>query len=306
MKSILVLLLSMLSCSSLWAQEVNQVEVLEPGSLAQILEERGLTTAEQLSISGGLNTQDIRTIRHLCGGHDEMPEDEVYTETLRVLDLSEADIVEGDKAEYYYYDAMGTISPNRYINAPNQISWYMFANTTSLEELTLPRSVEVIQAAAFIHSSIRKVYIGSSTHTIRKYAFFDCPELEFVGIPSSAQKVDVCSFSQCPSLTLVKCDATIPPQAVDEEAELLGSTHNPDMSQCVLLVPEGCHVAYAGAEFWRDFKSVVEETTAVRPIQLPVSSEEWVMGVDGIRKDKRHQGVKIVRTSDGRYVKRAR
>lgn len=275
--------------------------VSQAGTLAQLLDELGLKDARQLTISGPLNSQDIRTIRHLCGGHDEDPRGEVYQETLQVLDLSDAHIVEGEKNVFYYNDLQGEISPNRYINVKNQIGWYMFANTTSLEEVTLPRSVEIIQAAAFIHSRVQRVYISEGTQTVRKYAFSDCPQLEFVGIASSVNELDVCTFSQCPSLSVVRCEATTPPRANEDPAD---DTTSSDMSQCELIVPAGCSGLYSTADFWKNFKTVTEETSAIEHISnTSATAADAVYGIDGSRRDGISRGLNIIKRQDGSSIK---
>lgn len=256
------------------AQDELVVEVSEAGSLGKLLTERGLSSASNLTVKGQINSADIRTLRHLCGGHDENPEatNEEYTSTLRVLNLENADIVAG--GGNYYYDKFVEISHNRYTTVEGEIGWYMFANTSSLEEVILPKSVKQIWSAAFYKSGVKKVVIGENTQKVGMYAFADCFNLEQVTSLSSA-----------------------PPVLVDEAGDM------PDMSSCELVVPNGSADAYLAADFWKGFK-VVHEVSSIGESPLSQSSTvEAVYSISGVRSTSGLRGIKIVKLSDGRVVK---
>lgn len=256
------------------AQDELVVEVSEAGSLGKLLTERGLSSASNLTVKGQINSADIRTLRHLCGGHDENPEatNEEYTSTLRVLNLENADIVAG--GGNYYYDKFVEISHNRYTAVEGEIGWYMFANTSSLEEVILPKSVKQIWSAAFYKSGVKKVVIGENTQKVGMYAFADCFNLEQVTSLSSA-----------------------PPVLVDEAGDM------PDMSSCELVVPNGSADAYLAADFWKGFK-VVHEVSSIGESPLSQSSTvEAVYSISGVRSTSGLRGIKIVKLSDGRVVK---
>lgn len=289
-------LFCLLSILVVKGQEQGTVEVVTAGTLQSLLEEKGLTSSEQLKLIGNLNGADIRTIRHLCGGHDEVSGVENIATTLRILDLSDARIVEG--GGNYYNDSMYELSPYRYITSPDVITWYMFAYCSSLEEVTLPKSVHSINAMAFYRSGVKTVNVSEGTVDISRWAYYGCSSLSTIILPSTVQFIDVCSFAECPALCKVISNSAVPPTASEAVAG-----DRADMSHCLLLVPAGSIDSYSSAFFWKDFESVGEIVTGIRQSKRGSVVNREVYDVAGRRIDMSHPGLKIIRQSDGNILK---
>ncbi|MCR4897820.1 MAG: leucine-rich repeat domain-containing protein [Acholeplasmatales bacterium] len=71
------------------------------------------------------------------------------------------------------------------------------------EELTIPSCATGINDFAFYEQNIRHVYLNSNLKQINSQAFYNCPLLEYVQIPSDSQleKIESLAFGECRSLT---------------------------------------------------------------------------------------------------------
>lgn len=249
MKKLFTLIIFGLPCLVM-AQE-NRVTLQEAGTLKQVLQELGLSDAEQLTIAGPINGDDIRTIRLMSGGYDfNKDETPAYTATLIKLDLRDADIIAGGGA--YYHDEEYPISSNSPRTWNNTMNKWMFENCSSLEEVICPNSVSMIFAEAFSHCSVKTVIVGEGTKSIHKYAFFECPNLEKVVFKGDEnQEMSSGLFERCFQLNEVVCASAYPPSVINEDDVA-------DVSQCDLVVPKGSLERYSAVDFWKNFRSIKE------------------------------------------------
>ena len=107
---------------------------------------------EELTLTGELNGTDIHYIRDMAGINMDKMETEFMptvnsrTRTqgkLKLLDLSDANIVEGGR-DYYRQTNDNNFTFNQLYTKANSISACMFAGCWKLEQLILPRSVSAI------------------------------------------------------------------------------------------------------------------------------------------------------------------
>ncbi len=138
------------------AATASALEVTLPaaGTLKEYISPEQQETVTELKISGDINGDDLRIIRHMIGAQVSSP-DGSYTEVdsgaCRVLDLADARIVSGGC--YAFRTIKNSNGSLRYLHylqpRADAIGYAMFIGS-KIEELTLPRSVK---------------YIGSETET---------------------------------------------------------------------------------------------------------------------------------------------
>ena len=85
---------------------------------------------------------------------------------------------------------------------------------------------------------------------IGEYAFFFCTHLTSVAIPNSVTSIGNSAFSKCSGLTSVTVLNPIP---VIISEDVFSNRIN-----VTLYVPKGSKEAYLAADYWKEFKEIVE------------------------------------------------
>lgn len=120
-----------------------------------------------------------------------------------------------------------------------------------LESLTIPGSVTSIGSYIFNGcTSLASVTIPSSITSIPIGAFMDCTSLTAITIPSSVTKISSDAFKRCNNLTFMKVDNVTPCTFY--------STSFTKRTNAVLSVPAGSKSSYEAADYWKDFKKIIE------------------------------------------------
>ena len=96
---------------------------------------------------------------------------------------------------------------------------------------------------------ITSVFIPNSVTNIGNSAFMGCDALTSVIIPSDVARIGVSAFS-CNNLTSVTAMMRVP---VD-----IGYSTFANRRDATLYVPAGCKAAYETADYWKEFKEIVE------------------------------------------------
>ena len=173
-----------------WCEEVSTYAngvafVANAGELSSIIPENEKHTITSLKIFGELNGTDIKFIREnmvKCYNRG--------TETfgaLKILDLSEATIVEGGDAYY-----------NSYTTQNNILGEYMFSQSATLENVVLPKNIKAIGDFALYYCDISDIVIPEGVETIGRYAFARLPDYRVhrsVSIPQSVTSIDKYAFA---------------------------------------------------------------------------------------------------------------
>lgn len=137
-------------------QTKRVIHVETAGTLSNYISKDEKYVIEELILSGDLNGTDIFFIRDMAGSIVDGKWDGHSEDTagkLRVLDLSDANIVEGGRS-YYNMRIMSSMEmfDTRY-TTKDAISSEMFAFCDKLKEIILPRSASSISSRAFISDS---------------------------------------------------------------------------------------------------------------------------------------------------------
>ena len=122
---------------------------------------------------------------------------------------------------------------------------------TGITSVNIPNSVKIIGYEAFLGcSSLTSVTIPNSVISIGQYAFQQCHGLTSVTIPSIVTSIGKDAFYDCSNLTSVTAMMEIPVS--------IGSTTFSNRQNATLYIPYGCKTAYEAADYWKEFKEIVE------------------------------------------------
>ena len=127
-----------------------------------------------------------------------------------------------------------------------------FKRCTGLESITFPSSLKSLGMTAFSGcSSLKSVTFPDGMETIGNGAFSLCSSLTEVSIPSSVTSIGMSAFGGgCTNLTTVKVDIKTPLPIAQY------TFYN--RKKATLYVPKGCKAAYQAADYWKEFKEIVE------------------------------------------------
>ena len=205
--------------------EPKIVEVAEAGTLSTFISVGEKNVIKDLTVIGDLNGTDIRFIREMAG---RTYDDKECAGSLEILDLSQANIVEGGEPYFYMYSEFRTKN--------DEFSVYFFKGC-KLKTIEFPQSLEVIGNAAFSEcynlsgkiiipegvttvgvssfeaTAIESVELPSSLVTVTDgsmiidaigaHAFENCRSLREINIPESVTTIQASVFSGCTSLTTI-------------------------------------------------------------------------------------------------------
>ena len=99
-------------------------------------------------------------------------------------------------------------------------------------------------------NQVREYVIGENVTSIGNYAFYKCSDLTSVSIPSSVTSIGIDVFWGCNSLTLVTVYMVTP-------VKITQNTFG-NRAKATLNVPKGSKSAYQNADYWKEFKNIVE------------------------------------------------
>ena len=136
-------------------------------------------------------------------------------------------------------------------NSVTNIGNYAFEYCTGLASITIPNSVTSIGSSAFYGcSGLTSVTIPNSMTSIGNSAFYGCSGLTSITIPSSVTSIGEGVFYGCNGLTSVKVDKATPLS--------IGSYTFTNRADATLYVPYGSKAAYLAADYWKEFKEIIE------------------------------------------------
>lgn len=246
-----VTLLAMLLFSA-WCSAQTVVELSEAGTLKEKISTIGTDNIQSLKISGPLNGTDISYLRQLCG----YASSSFTTPIVEVLDMSEAEIVNGGDA---YYTELITGNPNdevKYFTENHVLGDYIFSGCVWLKEFILPVSTTHIGKACFNSDQrLLSVIIPEGVKRIERRAFYYCINLQEIVLPSTLLSIDAQAFEYCTSLNKVTCLSSIPP------AYGYMSFTSPEAIKLIIREAPYEHVPeyYNEADGWKNFGEITTE-----------------------------------------------
>lgn len=160
------------------------------------------------------------------------------------------------------------------------IDEYGFDDAINLTEVNLPESLEEIKIRALEDMyHLEKVLIPNKVKIIWHNAFWRCPAIKLITIGKSVEKIYWEAFISSdpgannqpnPNLTEVISLNPIPPTIIESSATGSGAFHPTDCENVPLYVPYGCKEAYAAADGWKQFATIIElpqeDTDIFRPL----------------------------------------
>lgn len=148
-----------------------------------------------------------------------------------------------------------------------------FQNNTSvksLEDLQYFTGVTTIAGNSFQGcTQVTKVILPASVEVIDNYGFQKCSKLESVVLPVGIKRLGTQAFAQCSKLKSVTVSAANPADIT------LGTTvfTTSYVSDATLYVPFGSKELYTDAAQWKNFGTIIETRTHVKPGYSPVEAD---------------------------------
>lgn len=169
----------------------NVYHVEQAGTLPELIGEENKFLISEMKVTGPLNGTDIRFIREMAGRDVDGYE---TAGVLTILDLREADIVEG--GDYYY---QGNRSGKHY-TSNMAIGDYMFYRC-NLVDVRLPENIKSIGEDVFYScGSLKNISLPEGLLTIGSSAFYGCDGLTSISFPKGLTTIGSSAFQYCDGL----------------------------------------------------------------------------------------------------------
>ena len=122
------------------------------------------------------------------------------------------------------------------------------------KRVVLPDMLKEVGRGAFLRASLEEIRMPSRVASLYSGTFQECRSLHTVILSSGIKLVSAYSFADCPSLTTLRLECSLPPTcdetAFDPEA----------FTQCSLIVPKGSLEIYRNHPLWGRFQHISEAT----------------------------------------------
>ena len=175
-----------------------------------------------------------------------------------------------------------------------------FSGCTGLTSITIPNSVTSIGEEVFSGcTGLTSVTIGNNVTSIGDYAFYGCSGLTSITIPNSVTSIGSGAFYDCSALTSVT--------ALNPTPVAINQYVFTNRTNATLYVPKGSKSAYQVADYWKEFKEIVEiDPSGIDEISIQengfdnINQEGAVWySIDGKRASEPQRGLNIIRMKDG-------
>ena len=149
-----------------------------------------------------------------------------------------------------------------------------FYNCSALLSLNLPANTETLESFSFASCGLTSISIPKGVKTIESGCFYCCSDLTSVELNEGLKSIGRAAFYLCPIETL-----TIPSSVIfinkyafiysnlktlriqsDKPFDIHANAFTSDnYDNVTLIVPKGSRMAYSYAEYWSNFKTIIEE-----------------------------------------------
>ena len=140
------------------------------------------------------------------------------------------------------------------ITIPNGVTYIdhcVFYDCKNLDTITIPNSVTTMKGGIFMYCrELTSVSLPNSITKIYDNTFLGCESLTSITIPGSVTTIEHGAFTGCDNLTSITVLRKEP--ATIETADVFTNY------DATLYVPYGCKAKYEAADYWKDFKEIVE------------------------------------------------
>ena len=292
-KSMLIIALT-LFCTASFAQTVVTLD--KAGELSKKIKPAEKFTITSLTVSGSINSDDVRFLREMAGR--DMDGNETDGK-LASLDLSNAKIVTGDGN---YYKVKRGLSFRFYNIVENDVVGnYMFYNCRSLTSLKLPKTVKKIEQYAMQYcKSLQKCTLPESLSEINDKAFANT-SLSEVTFPASLTSIKYKAFSECSDLKTLRFTSLSVPtfgQDIFEDCSKLEKVYVPKAS--LNDYKEKLNLTQKVQFIGEDPKTAGINSLATSKDAVEVER----YNVKGQRITTPVKGLNIIKLSNGKVVKR--
>lgn len=198
---------------------------------------------------------------------------------------------------YYQITGENTVSVvNRDANYYSYWSQVTIPPTVTYEGVTYTVN-KIANVAFFKCPELIRVIMPSTITSIGNRSFKDCTRLTSITIPENVQSIGLYAFDGCTGLNLgdIYCLATTPP-SIDyttfTESQYQGAS---------LYVPYGCYGAYSQAPYWKNFCDIFElpiDPDAINEVTETVKETPWY-DLSGRKVTNPRKGIYI---KDGKKV----
>ena len=201
----------------------------------------------------------------------------------------------GNSAFYGCKSLTAVAIPNSVAQVGNEV----FSHCSGLTSISIPESMTTIPSGMFAYcDGLTSVTIPNWVEYING-GFDNCSGLKTVFIPKSVTAIEDYTFYGCNNLTAVYVEW-------DEPISLNSSDVFTNYSNATLFVPKGTKALYEAADYWKDFKEIVERSgSAINNIselsnnklymlttgQDVLSVQDKAVWVNSIINDADHKGL---------------
>ncbi|MBO4720345.1 MAG: leucine-rich repeat protein [Prevotella sp.] len=143
-------------------------------------------------------------------------------------------------------------------NSVTSIGYSAFSHCLLMESISIPDGVTSIGNGAFYNChKLLSVDIPDMVTTIGEDAFWHCDALASVTIGKNVAYIGNWAFENCDNLTSVTVRMLSPVSITEKDFT--------NRTNATLYVPYGCKAAYEAADYWKEFKEIIEMESVVNP-----------------------------------------
>ena len=175
----------------------------------------------------------------------------------------------------YYNAKNATSSHDSHTNNSGTVFYYGPFMLDADCEVIIGNNVEKIPSYLFCNSLFSSIDIPSGVTNIGQYAFYNCNNLSTVTLGQNITSIGYYAFDECPSLATVIALMPTPPTIFDLTFS--------NSSNATLFVPAGCGPYYSSANYWKNFKEIIETSKIyfVDPNVESICVANWDTNHDG-------------------------